>query len=465
MSTLIDKIWDAHIVACRPDGRELLYIDRHVVHDLHGPHALEQLAKTGRSVRRPDLTFGVLDHTMPTESRELIDLISSESVLMREMRAGAQRHGYRLFDVDDDEAGIAHVVAPELGLVLPGSTHACPDSHACTVGALGALAFGCGTSDLEHVMATQVLALKKPQQMRIRLTGMLGRGVSAKDVALRLLGELGVRGAAGFAIEFAGETINAMSIEERFTLCNMAVEMGARTAIIAPDALAIEWLRGRSFAPAGDAWTRAATEWAALRTDDDAAFDREIAIDCANLAPQVTWGTDPSMVANIDDSVPDPGASPAGERAALNRALGYMALTPGTSLQSLTVDRIFIGSCTNGRLEDLARAAAIVNGKHVAPGVRASVVPGSRSVKRAAEALGLDRIFKDAGFEWHESGCSLCVGANGDLGTNGQRFLSTSNRNFESRQGPGVRTHLSSPETAAASALVGHVADPRMVLL
>lgn len=462
--SLIDRIWDAHVVARRPDGRELLYVDRHVVHDLHGPHALEQLAKTGRSVRRPDLTFGVLDHTTPTESRAAIDLISAESVLMRDMRAGAEKHGYRLFDVDDNEAGIAHVVAPELGLVLPGATHACPDSHACTVGALGALAFGCGTSDLEHVMATQVLALKKPSQMRIRLSGVLGLGVSAKDVALLLLRELGVGGASGFAVEFAGELIDAMSIEQRFTLCNMAVEMGARTAIIAPDALAIEWLHGRPYAPVGDYWERAAAEWAELRSDDGAVFEREIAIDCANLAPQITWGTDPSMVASIDGNVPDPDASPAEERVALNRALDYMALTPGMSLQSLAVDRVFIGSCTNGRLEDLTRAAAIVNGKHVAPNVRASVVPGSLAIKREAEALGLDRVFAAAGFEWHETGCSLCVGANGDLGTNGQRFLSTSNRNFESRQGPGVRTHLSSPETAAASALAGHIADPRTVL-
>jgi 3-isopropylmalate/(R)-2-methylmalate dehydratase large subunit len=462
-ATLVDKIWAAHRVAQRPDGRDVVYVDRHVFHELHGPHALERLLETQRSVRRPDLTFGVLDHTAPTSDRVEVGRVSAESPLMREMRAGAERFGFRLFDVDDDEAGIAHVVAPELGLVLPGATHACPDSHACTVGALGALAFGCGTSDLEHVLATQTLAIKKPKAMRIRLTGALAAGVSAKDVALHLLARLGVDGASGFAVEFAGSLVDALSIEQRFTLCNMAVEMGARTAIVAPDARAIAWLRDRPYAPDGAAWDRAATTWSTLRSDDDAVFDRDLTVDCATLAPQVSWGTNPSLTVGVDGRVPDPAAAPAGERAALERALAYMDVTPGTAMDGLAIDRVFIGSCTNGRLEDLERAARIVHGKHVAPSVRAIVVPGSLAVKRAAEAQGLDTIFRDAGFEWHETGCSLCVGANGDLGTAGQRFLSTSNRNFESRQGPGVRTHLASPETAAATALRGYIADPRLV--
>ena len=455
--TLVDKIWDAHVVAQRDDGRNVLYVDRHVFHELHGPHALERLGATGRAVRRPDLTFGVLDHTAPTRNRDELARASAESALMRDMRAGAERFGYRLFDVDDDEAGIAHVVAPELGLVLPGATHACPDSHACTVGALGALAFACGTSDLEHVLATQTLAIKKPQQLRIRLTGTLGAGVSAKDVALHLLALLGVDGASGYAVEFAGTLVDALSIEARFTLCNMAVEMGARTAIIAPDELALAYVRDRPYAPA-------AVTIRDLYSDGNARFDRELTVDCANLAPQVTWGTNPSLSIGVDGTVPDPAAAPPGERGALARALAYMDLAPGSALQGLPIDRVFIGSCTNARLEDLERAARIVRGKHVASTLRAIVVPGSLAVKHAAEAQGLDTVFRDAGFEWHETGCSLCVGVNGDLGTPGQRFLSTSNRNFESRQGPGVRTHLASPETAAATALRGFIADPREVV-
>jgi 3-isopropylmalate/(R)-2-methylmalate dehydratase large subunit len=462
-ATLVDKIWDAHRVAQRDDGRDVVYVDRHVFHELHGPHALERLTETGRSVRRPDLTFGVLDHTSPTSDRAALGRAAAESPLMREMRAGAERFGFRLFDVDDDEAGIAHVVAPELGLVLPGATHACPDSHACTVGALGALAFGCGTSDLEHVLATQTLAIKRPRAMRVRLTGELAPGVSAKDVALHLLARLGVDGASGFAVEFAGTLVDALSVEQRFTLCNMAVEMGARTAIVAPDARAIAWIRERPYAPAGAAWERSAAMWSGLRSDDGAIFERDIAVDCTALAPQVSWGTNPSQTVGVDGCVPDPAAAPPAERTALERALAYMDVTPGTPMDGLAIDRVFIGSCTNARLEDLQRAARIVRGKHVAAGVRASVVPGSLAVKRAAEAQGLDVVFRDAGFEWHETGCSLCVGVNGDLGTAGQRFLSTSNRNFESRQGPGVRTHLASPETAAATALRGYIADARLV--
>lgn len=462
--TLVDKIWDAHFVARRDDGRDVLYIDRHVVHELHGPHALERLSETGRTVRRADLTFGVLDHTVPTHDRAEISRVAAESPLMREMRAGAARFGFRLFDVGDDEAGIAHVVAPELGLVLPGATHACPDSHACTVGALGALAFGCGTSDLEHVLATQTLALRRPRSMRVRLDGAPAPGVSAKDVALHLIARLGVDGASGHAVEFAGSTVDELSVEARFTLCNMAVEMGARSAIVAPDARVPAWLRGRPYAPPEADLQRLAQAWLQLRSDDDAAFDREVSVDCSALAPQVSWGTHPGLTVGVDACVPDPAGAPAEQRAAFERALQYMGVKPGTPLRDLAIDRVFIGSCTNARLEDLERAASIVRGKHVAANVRAVVVPGSLAVKRAAEARGLDAVFRAAGFEWHETGCSLCVGVNGDLGSPGQRFLSTSNRNFEARQGPGVRTHLASPETAAATALSGYIADPRSVL-
>jgi 3-isopropylmalate/(R)-2-methylmalate dehydratase large subunit len=455
----VDKIWDGHFVGRRADGCDLLYVDRHIMHDLHGPHAMERLRDSGRNIRRPDLTFGAVDHTTPTIDRAAVNAARASSALLLDMRAGADHFGFRLFDVDDDEAGIAHVVAPELGLVLPGATHACPDSHACTVGALGVLAFGCGTSDLEHVLATQVLALRKPRTMRIRLNGTLASCVDAKDVALYLLAELGIDGAAGMAIEFAGSLVAAMSIPQRFTLCNMAVEMGARTAIVAPDDATIEWLRGREYAPFGESWEQLIAEAQSLRSDEKATFDRDLVFDSSTLAPFVTWGTDPSMGVAIDGCVPN--APSRGSDAAFRRALTYMDLAPGSTLEGLPIDRVFIGSCTNGRLDDLEAAAEVVRGKNVAPSVRASVVPGSRSVKRAAEARGLDAVFRAAGFEWHETGCSLCVGVNGDLGSQGQRFLSTSNRNFESRQGPGVRTHLASPVTAAASAIAGRIADPR----
>jgi 3-isopropylmalate/(R)-2-methylmalate dehydratase large subunit len=380
------------------------------------------------------------------------------------MRDGCRKNGVRLFDIDDPEQGISHVVAPELGIVLPGATHAVPDSHASTVGGVGALAFGCGASELTHILATQVMALKRPKRMRVRLDGRLGAHVSAKDVALRLIAELGVAGARGFAVEYAGSAVGAMPIEQRMTLCNLNIEMGGRSGFVAPDEATFAWLAGRPYVPQGEMWDRALAVWRTLTSDDDAAFDSDAALDCSDLEPQITWGTDPSQVVGISGRVPDPAAVDPGRRAAAESAFAYMDLTPGTPLAGLPIDRVFIGSCTNSRLPDLQVAAAVVRGRHVAHGVVAMVVPGSSSVKREAEAAGLDRVFRDAGFFWGESGCSMCAGGNGDRGEPGERCVSTTNRNFENRQGPKVRTHLASPATAAATAIAGRIADVRQLL-
>jgi 3-isopropylmalate/(R)-2-methylmalate dehydratase large subunit len=427
--TLFDKIWDAHRVARRADGRDLIYVDRHVLHELHAPHAFEQLAREERPVRRPDLTFSMQDHTVATLPGRNDDTNPAGAAFLKAMREGSRRHGIRLFDITDPEQGISHVVAPELGMVLPGATHAVPDSHASTVGGVGALAFGCGTSELAHILATQTMALKRPQRMLVRLEGRLAPHVGAKDVALRLIGELGVAGARGHAVEYAGTAVRAMPIEARMTLCNH----------------------------------RALARWRTLRSDEGAQFERECVLDCSTLEPQITWGTDPSQVLGISERVPDPGKSDAGRRAAMESALAYMGLAPGMALAGLPVDRVFIGSCTNSRLPDLQAAAQLVRGRRVAEGVIAMIVPGSTTVKRAAEAEGLDRIFRDAGFFWGESGCSMCAGGNGDRGAPGERCVSTTNRNFEHRQGPKVRTHLVSPETAAATALTGRITDVRQL--
>jgi 3-isopropylmalate/(R)-2-methylmalate dehydratase large subunit len=462
--TLFEKIWDAHVVAQRADGRELIYIDRHVLHELHAPHAFEQLEKQQRPVRRPDLTFSMQDHTVASKPGRDDDTNPSGAAFLKAMREGSRRNGIRLFDIDDPEQGICHVVAPEVGIVLPGATHAVPDSHASTVGGLGALAFGCGTSELAHILATQVMALKRPKRMRVRLEGRLAEHISAKDVALRLIAELGVAGARGYVVEYSGPAVRAMPIEQRMTLCNLNIEMGGRSGLVAPDDAAFGWIAGRPFAPQNAMWERALAHWRTLASDDDAEFDREHVLDCSDLEPQITWGTDPSQVLGISGRVPDPAAIDASRRAAAEGALAYMGLTPGTPLTDLPVDRVFIGSCTNSRLPDLKAAAEVVRGRRVAPGVVAMVVPGSTSVKREAEAAGLDRVFRDAGFFWGESGCSMCAGGNGDRGEPGERCVSTTNRNFEHRQGPKVRTHLASPETAAATALAGRIADVRQVL-
>ena len=463
-STLFDKIWDFHRVGQRADGRDLIYIDRHVLHELHAHHAFAQLRKEGRAVHRADLTFAVQDHTVATAPGRDDHTNPSGTAFIQAMRDGCREYGIRLFDIDDPEQGISHVVAPELGIVLPGATHAVPDSHASTVGGVGALAFGCGTSELAHILATQVMALKRPKRMRVRLDGRLGAHVNAKDVALRLIAELGVAGARGFVVEYAGSAIAAMPIEQRMTLCNLNIEMGGRSGFVAPDDATFGWLAGRPFAPQGAMWDRALGHWRTLTTDPDAAFDREVTLDCAILEPQITWGTDPSQVVGISGRVPEPAAIEPGRRAAAESAFAYMDLAPGTPLAGLPVGRVFIGSCTNSRLPDLQAAAAVVRGRRVADGVVAMVVPGSSSVKRAAEAAGLDRIFRDAGFFWGESGCSMCAGGNGDRGKPGERCVSTTNRNFENRQGPKVRTHLASPATAAATAIAGRIADVRQML-
>jgi 3-isopropylmalate/(R)-2-methylmalate dehydratase large subunit len=462
--TLFDKIWDAHLVARRADGRDLVYIDRHVLHELHAPHAFEQLDKQQRPVRRPDLTFSMQDHTVATRPGRDDATNPSGAAFLKAMREGSRRNGIRLFDIDDPEQGISHVVAPELGMVLPGATHAVPDSHASTVGGLGALAFGCGTSELAHILATQVMALRRPKRMRIRLEGQLGPHVSAKDVALRLIGDLGVAGARGYAVEYAGAAVRAMAIESRMTLCNLNIEMGGRSGFVAPDESTFSWIAGRPYAPQGAIWDAALAYWRTLASEDGAAFDREHVLDCSGLEPQITWGTDPSQVLGISGRVPDPSAAEPSRRAAVESALAYMGLAPGMALAGLPVDRVFIGSCTNSRLPDLAAAAEVVRGRRVADGVVVMVVPGSTTVKREAEAAGLDRVFRDAGFFWGESGCSMCAGGNGDRGEPGERCVSTTNRNFEHRQGPKVRTHLVSPATAAATAVVGRIADVRQLI-
>jgi 3-isopropylmalate/(R)-2-methylmalate dehydratase large subunit len=462
--TLFDKVWDAHVVGRRDDGRELIYMDRHVLHELHGPHAFARLAATGRTLRRPDLTFGVLDHALATTPGRDESTNPQAAPFAQAMRAASQRYGFHLFDVGDADQGIGHVVAPELGIVLPGTTYACPDSHACTVGGLGAIAFACGTSELEHVLATQVLALRKPKRMRIVLDGTLAPGIGAKDVALDLIRRLGIDGGRGYIVEYAGAVVDALSIEARLTLCNMTIEFGARTGYIAPDAATFAWLAGRPYAPQGAAWDAALANWQGLRSDDDAVWDRELTVDCSPLDHLITWGTNQSQVISISGRVPDPADAPADAQPVLQRALSYMGLEAGMPIDGVPVDRVFIGSCTNARLDDLTAAAALIGGRHVAPNVRAIVVPGSTSVKRAAEARGIDAIFRAAGFEWHESGCSMCAGANGDLAAAGERCVATSNRNFENRQGPGVRTHLASPAVAVAAALTGRITDPRHLL-
>ena len=459
--TLFDKIWDAHVVARRIDGRELVYIDRHVLHELHAPHAFKKLKAAGRKVRRPDLTFSALDHTPASRPGRDEFTNPDGKPFIDAMREGSRENGVRVFDLNDEEHGISHVVAPEIGMVLPGATHAVPDSHACTVGGLGALAFGCGTTELEHVLATQVIALIKPRRMRVNIVGKLGAHASAKDVALKILSQIGSSGGRGHAIEFAGEAARALSIEGRLTLCNLTIEMGSRSGLVAPDETTFQWLAGRPWAPGGAMWERALAHWRTLKSDDDAFFEKDVTVDCEGLAPQITWGTDPAQVISVNGRTPDPSSMPADKRAVVERALAYMGLRGDEQIEGLPVHRVFIGSCTNARLPDLREAAAILRGRKVAEGVVALVSPGSGKVKREAEAIGLDSIFKDAGFIWGESACSMCAGANGDNGKAGERILSTTNRNFENRQGRGARTHLVGPALAAAAAVSGRIVDVR----
>lgn len=461
--TLHDKIWDDHVVYEQPDGSCLLYIDRHLVHEVSSPQAFEALRLAGRKVRAPAKTLLIVDHNVPTTDRALPnpDPLSAEQI--RTLAQNAKDFGLEYFDEFDRRQGIVHVVGPEQGFTLPGTTLVCGDSHTPTHGAFGALAFGVGTSEVEHVLATQTLRRRKSKNMRISVEGRLPEGASAKDIILAIIGEIGAAGAVGYAVEFAGETIHALSMEGRMTVCNMSIEAGASTGLIAPDEKTYAFVKGRPRAPAGPAWDLARRYWDGLPTDAGATFDREIRLNAGLLAPLVTWGTSPEQVASIQGRVPVPADMPDEvKRRTAERALAYMALQGGERLQDIAIDRVFIGSCTNGRIEDLRAAARIAQGRRVSDRVKAMVVPGSGLVKQQAEAEGLDAIFKAAGFEWREPGCSMCVAMmDTEQLRPGERCASTSNRNFEGRQGPSGRTHLVSPAMAAAAAIAGHFVDIR----
>jgi 3-isopropylmalate/(R)-2-methylmalate dehydratase large subunit len=461
--TLAEKVWEQHVVR-REDGEpDLLYIDLHLVHEVTSPQAFDGLRMAGRPVRRPDLTLATEDHNVPTlfpGGRLVIDDPVSRTQV-EALRANCAEFGIRLHPMGDARQGIVHVIGPQLGITQPGMTIVCGDSHTSTHGAFGALAFGIGTSEVEHVLATQTLPLPRPRTMAVTVEGRLPAGATAKDLVLALIAQVGTGGGQGYVAEYRGEAIRALSMEGRMTVCNMSVEWGARAGMIAPDETTYDYLRGREHAPTGADWDAAVAAWDALRTDDDAVFDKEVVLDASTVAPFVTWGTNPAQGVPLSESVPDPQALPAGPlREAAERALDYMGLTPGTPMRDVAVDAVFVGSCTNGRMEDLRAVADVLRGRRVAAGTRVLVVPGSVAVKEQAEAEGLDRVFTDAGAEWRGAGCSMCLGMNPDTLDPGQRSASTSNRNFEGRQGRGARTHLVSPEVAAATAVVGRLAAP-----
>jgi len=458
--TLFDRIWDAHVVAAPPGEPALLFVDLHLVHEVTSPQAFEGLRLAGRRVRRPDLTVATMDHNVPTLPGPITDELARAQ--LDALRQNCEEFGVPLFATGSGREGIVHVIGPELGVTQPGMTIVCGDSHTSTHGAFGALAFGIGTSEVEHVLATQTLPQVKPKTMKVEFVGELPFGLSAKDMVLGAIGRLGVAGGVGYVIEYAGEAVRALSMEGRMTICNMSIEAGARAGMIAPDETTFAYLEGRPAAPRGAEWERALDRWRELRSDDDAEFDEVVTIDVAALKPQVTWGTTPGMVAAIDDVVPDPADyDDPGEREAITRALRYMDLVPGTPLAEVRIDKVFIGSCTNARIEDLRTAAAVVAGRRIADGVQGLVVPGSAQVKRQAEEEGLREVFEAAGFEWRLAGCSMCLGMNPDILKPGERCASTSNRNFEGRQGAGGRTHLVSPAMAAAAAIAGHFVDVR----
>ncbi len=459
--TLYDKLWDAHVVHDWGD-RALIYIDRHLIHEVTSPQAFAGLRMQGRTPWRLDANLAVPDHSVPTQNRSKIDDPAAKRQLDT-LDANCREVGIREFAIDDPRQGIVHVIGPEQGACLPGMTIVCGDSHTSTNGALGALAFGIGTSDVEHVLATQCLVLKKARNMRIVVDGEVGKGVTAKDIVLAVIGKIGAAGGTGHTIEFAGRAIRALSMEGRMTICNMSIEAGARAGLVAVDDKTIDYVKGRPFAPHGDHWTEAVKIWRTLHSDDDAEFDQEITLEAGTIQPQITWGTSPDMVVPIDGRVPDPAAAADRfARAEIEHALRYMGLQPGTAVKDIAIDKVFIGSCTNSRIEDLRAVAEIVRSRRVADTVRlAMVVPGSGLVKRQAEQEGLDRILIAAGFEWREPGCSMCIGMNADRLSPGERCASTSNRNFEGRQGAGGRTHLVSPAMAAAAAIAGHFVDVR----
>ncbi len=461
--TLFDKIWDSHVVDRQDDGSCLIYVDRHLVHEVTSPQAFEGLRATGRRVRRPEATLAVVDHNVPTDPDRIHGIKDATSRIQIEaMIANAREFGIELYDVRDVRQGIVHIVGPEQGFTQPGMTIVCGDSHTSTHGAFGALAFGIGTSEVEHVLATQTLVQKRPKNMRIAVDGELGFGVTAKDVVLAIIGKIGTAGGTGHVIEYAGDVIARLSMEGRMTICNMSIEAGARAGLIAPDATTFRYVQGRPKAPKAGAFEQALAYWRTLPSDPGARYDVEIVLHAPDIEPQVTWGTSPQDVVAISGRVPDPKDAPSTERRrAIEKALAYMALEPGTPMREIAVDRVFLGSCTNGRIEDLRAAAKVVAGHKIAASVRAMVVPGSGLVKHQAEEEGLDEIFTNAGFEWREAGCSMCLGMNPDILEPGERCASTSNRNFEGRQGRGGRTHLLSPAMAAAAAVTGRLTDVR----
>ncbi len=464
-STLFGKVWSAHAIRELGEGVDLLHIDRHFIHDLEAGPRLGDLRAAGYTVARPDLTFATPDHAVSSAADRTTDTNPNGGRLLRDMRRGVARAGIRLFDLRSPGQGIVHVIGPEQGLTQPGSVIVCGDSHTCTHGAFGALAFGIGSSEVGHVLATQTLRQRRPKTMRLRFEGRLGTGVTAKDMILYAIGRLGTAGGRGHAIEYAGSAVRALELDARLTLCNLSIEMGAKIGMIAPDDLVFEYLAGRPGSPQGRLFARAVAFWRSLPTDEGAHFDREVAIDASAIAPQVTWGTSPQDVLPVDGCIPDPADEPDAERRdAIRRSLDYMGLVPGQRLSEVAVDRVFIGSCANGRLSDLREAAAVAAGRKVAGGVVAWVVPGSEQTRRDAEAEGLHLTFQAAGFEWRAPGCSMCLAANGETVAPGQRCVSTSNRNFVGRQGPGARTHLASPAMAAAAAVTGRIVDSRTLV-
>jgi 3-isopropylmalate/(R)-2-methylmalate dehydratase large subunit len=462
--TLFEKVWQQHIVAEPKDEPSIIYIDLHLIHEVTSPQAFDGLRMTGRKLRRADRTIATVDHNVPTSSVEdrlhIVDQIASKQI--EALRKNCADFGVELYDVQSPNQGIVHIIGPELGLTKPGMTIVCGDSHTSTHGAFGALAFGIGTSEVEHVMATQTLPQDKPRTFRINVEGTLPIGVTAKDIVLHIIGQIGTAGATGYVVEYAGSAIRNLSMEGRMTICNMSIEAGARAGMIAPDATTFAYLKGRRFSPQGAAWDEAVKHWSELVTDEGAKFDRELTIPALDITPTVSWGTSPGMVTGVKSTVPlpDPEASEADQKA-FERALEYMDLKAGTPIEQIAIDRAFIGSCTNARIEDLRAAASVVRGYHVATTVRAMVVPGSQHVKAQAEKEGLDKVFTEAGFDWREPGCSMCLGMNPDILAPGERCASTSNRNFEGRQGRGGRTHLVSPQMAAAAAITGHFTDIR----
>ncbi|SFG84500.1 3-isopropylmalate dehydratase large subunit [Sporolactobacillus nakayamae] len=458
---IIEKIWDQHLIHKESGKPDLLYIDLHLVHEVTSPQAFEGLRMNHRTVRQPDRTFATVDHNVPTsENRETKDSISK--IQIETLQNNCREFGVELADIYSPHQGIVHVIGPELGLTQPGKTIVCGDSHTSTHGAFGAIAFGIGTSEVEHVLATQTLWQKPPKTMQIKVNGKLGIGVGAKDLILAIIAKYGISVGTGHIIEYTGEAIRNLSMEERMTVCNMSIEAGARAGLISPDQTTVAYLRGHRFAPKDAAFDQAAGRWLALASDEGASYDRTIEIDASEIRPQVTWGTNPSMGTSVDATVPDPESFDSEEKKqAARKAIAYMGLKPGMPIHDISVDVVFIGSCTNSRISDLRQAAQVARGKHVHEGVRALIVPGSYTIKKQAESEGLDKIFKDAGFEWREAGCSMCLAMNDDVVPSGKRCASTSNRNFEGRQGTGSRTHLVSPAMAAAAAIHGHFADVR----